>query len=197
MKFKLFLMTVCALLVATTATASTRHGAFALKTGYFMSYENENVANQYDLEVDNHMLIGAEYYAVMRDNTAVSLSLMYSKPDVYGTVYDAANAVWAQYSADMEVWNVALSYIKFNRDAQGSLHHYQGYYYGAGVGYFNRELDQVRVGTSAYHVGDIGDSSADVNLVVGYKYKEGLGMELKWIADEEVILFNVGYWWGD
>lgn len=195
MKFRLVLMLACALLVSTAATASTRQGAFALKAGYFTSFEDEGVPAQYDIEIDDNFAFGAEYYALTRGDSAYSVALFYTEPDVSGTIWDGA--AWQPVSADSRLWQISANYYRFAKNAEMGFHKYEGFFYGAGLGYSDVRLDSVSVGAVSYNVKGLGDNSADVNLILGYKWSEGIGLDLKWIPDEEAVTLMAGWWWGD
>lgn len=196
MKIKVILLLMCALVLSSAADARDRgarekEDSLAVKIGYFGSGEGEEVAGSWDLEVDGAAAFGAEYYSLTRKDVAVSVSAFYSRPDIDGVIWDGAN--WVAISEDVNFWQLSVSYIGFGNDVD-DLHFHEGGFYGIGVGYSRMNFEDIMVNGVWYDIGEMHEKSLDLNLIVGYKFESGFGIEAKWIVDEEAYTLSGSYW---
>ncbi|MFH1539184.1 MAG: hypothetical protein ABIH66_09515 [bacterium] len=201
MKIRIIAVLILSMAVTSAAFArpyqrhpKEREDCFAVKIGYFDSGEEEERTGAWDFDVEGAAAFGLEYYAITRKDVAVSISAFYSRPDIDGIVWDDANARWVAVDEDTTFWQLSVSYIRFPDPVKGELHTYEGAYYGAGVGYSRMKRDEIVIDDVTYDVGNIHERSLDLNLIGGYKWYSGFGVEAKWIVDEEAYTLMGTHW---
>lgn len=192
MKLKIVVMMLCAMFISSVAMGRAKNDGFALKIGYYMNGDEDSRAGQYSLEYDESIAYSGEYYAMTRADTAVTVAFMYTEPDINGTVNTIVG--WQPVTADAKIWQLSASYLKFTGDTSVGMERYEGGFWGGGLGYTDATISALTVGGITFDPEDSDDKSFDLNLIGGYKWSGGLGVEGKWIIDEEAATLMAGWW---
>lgn len=152
----------------------------------------------HDLSFDGAYALAAEYFKVWRNDVAFSVSAMYSEPDLTGKVWDEFNNAWVAASAEVNVRQLAINYIRFGGSVKSGLDKYEGGYYGAGVGFSDYSVSNRLAadgGAVTINQGFFEENSLDFNLILGYRFSNRFGVDAKWILDEKAMALFGGYWY--